>query len=82
MTERKKAPTRVHPADRPRVQALNAMATALYGAAAPPKNAISYYTPELIQCTLPHSDPKKRDWIRSSGGHTPVILRCPERGSS
>ena len=74
MTERKKRPaaTRVHPEERPRIEAMNSMATLLHGAPAP-KNPVSYYTPELIQCTLPHSDPKKRDWIRTSGGHTLIV---------
>jgi Plasmid encoded RepA protein len=73
MTERKKKPaTRVHPEERARIKAMNSMATLLHGAA-PQKSAISYYTPELIQCTLPHSDPKKRDWIRTSGGHTLIV---------
>ncbi len=63
---------RIHPNQRAGTEGLNKIAAALYG---PPayKQAISYYTPELIQCTLPHSDPKKRDWIRTSGGHTLII---------
>src|SRR2546421_13121137 len=63
---------RIHPDQRASAEGLNKIAAALYGAPAP-KQAISYYTPELIQCTLPHSDPKKRDWLRTSGGHTLII---------
>jgi len=68
----KKNPVRVHPTARARVSAFNQMATLFQD---PPsvKSTISYYTPELIQCTLPHSDPKTRDWIRSSGGHTLIV---------
>jgi len=68
----KKLPARIHPDDRSKVAALNEM-TALFYGAPEAKGAISYYTPELIQCTLPHSDPKMRDWIRSSGGHTLIV---------
>jgi hypothetical protein len=73
-TRRKKPPAaaRVHPDQRANIEGLNAMAAIVYGKPSP-NNPISYYTPELIQCTLPHSDPKERDWIRSSGPHTLII---------
>ena len=47
----------VHPDERPRIEALNALNRQFHGA---PKEKAEqgYYTPELIQCTLPHSDPK------------------------
>src|SRR2546423_3177498 len=74
MPAQKKSPpaTRVHPDRRASTEGLNTLAGIVHGAP-PQKNAISCYTPELIQCTLPHSDPKARDWIRSSGGHTLIL---------
>jgi hypothetical protein len=70
--EKKKQPARIHPNERPKVKAFNQM-SALFDGASGPAERISYYTPELIQCTLPHSDPKTRDWLRSSGKHTLII---------
>jgi len=73
MTERKKqTPALVHPDERPRIAALNQMSALLDGMPES-KNSVSYYTPELIQCTLPHRDPKVRDWIRTSGPHTLIV---------
>ena len=63
---------RVHPDDRSRIAALNVAGQALRGAPVE-KPQTSYYTPELIQCTLPHSDPKNRDWIRKNGNYTLII---------
>ena len=63
---------RVHPDDRSRIAALNAAGLALRGAPTE-KPQTSYYTPELIQCTLPHSDPKTRDWIRKNGNFTLIV---------
>jgi hypothetical protein len=37
------------------------------------KPAVSFYTPMLIHCTLPHSDPKVRDWIRSNGNSKLIV---------
>ena len=54
------ANARTHPDDRARIAALNAIGQTLRGAPAE-KPQTSYYTPLLIQCTLPHSDPKARD---------------------
>ena len=61
-------PERVHPDDRARLAALGTLT-------APPREGheISYYTPELIQCTLPHSDPKCNPWIRKNGNFSLII---------
>src|SRR6516165_8752943 len=67
-----KLPARVHPDDRDRIEGLNTLARLYYGtpqAEAP----VSYYTPILIQCTLPHSDPKTRDWKKTNGDFTLII---------
>lgn len=71
---KKKAPpaVRIHPDRRTSTAGLNQLAAIINGEL-PEKNPVSYYTPELIQCTLPHSDPKERDWIRTSGGHTLIV---------
>lgn len=37
------------------------------------KTDISYYAPELIHCTLPHSPVKERDWIRKSGNYSLIV---------
>jgi hypothetical protein len=63
---------RVHPDDRIRVEGLNAIATVIQGAP-PPRIPLSYYTPILIQCTLPHSDPKTRDWKKTNGDFSLII---------
>ena len=63
---------RTHPDDRSRIAALNSAGLALRGAQ-PEKLPVSYYTPELIQCTLPHSDPKSRDWIRKNGNYSLIV---------
>jgi len=69
MAEQKsKLPARVHPDDRNRLAALNVLTMP---AQAGPE--ISYYSPELIQCTLPHSDPETRDWIRKNGNYSLII---------
>jgi len=70
--DRKQAAPRVHPDDRGRIAALNMVARALNGS---PKEqpAKSYYTPELIQCTLPHSDPKTPTWVRTNGNYSLVL---------
>jgi signal peptidase I len=34
---------------------------------------ISYYSPELIQCTLPHSDPGTPAWVRKNGNYALVV---------
>jgi len=67
-----KLPARVHPHDRDRIEGLNTLARLYYGT--PQSEApVSYYTPILIQCTLPHSDPKTRDWKKTNGDFTLII---------
>jgi hypothetical protein len=65
-------PTRVHPDDRSRIEGLKALGTLIQGASQP-KASVSYYTPILIQCTLPHSDPKTRDWVKTNGDVSLII---------
>ncbi len=68
----RKPTARVHPDDRGRVEGLNAMAAVLQGTPKT-KTPISYYTPILIQCTLPHSDPKTRDWVKTNGDFSLIV---------
>ena len=64
--QKPRLPARVHPDDRNRIEGLNILAKRHYGT--PQANAaVSYYTPILIQCTLPHSDPKTPTWVRTNG---------------
>jgi hypothetical protein len=73
MTERKPKPAaRTHPDERSRITALTTISQAL-NPSAPEKPPRSYYTPILIQCTLPHSDPKERDWIKTNGNSTLIV---------
>src|SRR5215217_2839762 len=73
MADQKPTPSpRVHPDDRIRVEGLNAIATVIQGAP-PPRTPLSYYTPILIQCTLPHSAPKTRDWKKTNGDFSLII---------
>ena len=65
-------PARVHPDDRGRIEGLKAIATVIQGVPQP-QVFLSYYTPILIQCTLPHSDPKTRDWIRKNGDFSLIV---------
>ncbi len=65
-------PARVHPDDRGRIEGLKALGTLIQGAPQP-KTPVSYYTPILIQCTLPHSDPKTRDWVKTNGDVSLII---------
>jgi hypothetical protein len=65
-------PARIHPDARKRNDALNGMARQFYGA--PESKAdISYYSRLLIQCTLPHSDPKTPSWSRKNGSCSVTI---------
>jgi hypothetical protein len=67
MADQKQKPSaRVHPDDRGRIEGLKAIGTFLQGAPQP-KAPLSYYTPILIQCTLPHSDPKAPTWVKTNG---------------
>lgn len=68
----RKPTARVHPDDRGRVERLNAMAAVLQGTPKQ-KTPISYYAPILLQCTLPHSDPKTRDWVRTNGDFSLIV---------
>ena len=68
----KKRSSRVHPDDRAKIAASNTVAAVYHGVPQPPAK-ISYYSPILIQCTLPHSDPKTRDWIKQSGPYTLIV---------
>jgi hypothetical protein len=66
------AAARVHPDDRGRIEGLKALATLIQGA--PQSQApLSYYTPILIQCTLPHSAQKVNPWIRKNGDCTLIL---------
>lgn len=64
--EKKNTPARIHPEARARTDALKTMARQFYGAP-DGKAELSYYSPILIQCTLPHSDPKAAFWSRENG---------------
>lgn len=68
----KKPAARTHPDDRARIAALNTVSQTLRGTT-PEKPPTSYYTPLLIQCTLPHSDPKAEVWIRKNGDFSLIV---------
>ena len=70
--KKQKQPARTHPDDRARIATLNAIGQTLRGTPAE-KLPTSYYTPELIQCTLPHSDPKTPTWVRTNGNYSLVL---------
>jgi hypothetical protein len=70
--QRPKPSAHVHPDDRGRIEGLKAIGAFLQGAPQP-KAPLSYYTPILIQCTLPHSDPKARDWQKTNGDFSLII---------
>ena len=65
-------PTRIHPDKRGPLMLANALTEARGGK---PVNldALSYYSPELIQATLPHTDPKVRDWIKKNGDFSLIV---------
>lgn len=65
-------PTRVHPADRAKVAASNLVAST-FGITPEVGPDVSYYSPELIQCTLPHSDPKTPAWVRKNGNFSLIV---------
>lgn len=71
-SQKSKLPARTHPDDRSRIETLNTVGQMLRGVTSE-KPQTSYYTPELIQCTLPHSDPKTRDWIRKNGNYSLIV---------
>lgn len=65
-------PARIHPDERDRIEGLKAVGAFLHGAPQP-KTPISYYTPILIQCTLPHSDPKTPTWVKTNGDFSLIL---------
>jgi len=71
-TQNKTRQARVHPDDRAKANALNSIAGTLHGAPQE-KTPVSYYTPLLIQCTLPHSDPKAPTWVKTNGEFTLMV---------
>jgi hypothetical protein len=73
MADQKPKPSaRVHPDDRSRVEGLKAFGT-LIQRVPQPEAPLSYYTPILIQCTLPHSAQKVNPWIRKNGDCTLIV---------
>lgn len=73
MSEPKPTAPRHHPDRRAQISGLNTAILALRGTPTPEPPQKSYYTPALIQCTLPHSDPKVRDWVRTNGDFTLIV---------
>ncbi len=73
MADQKPIPSaRVHPDDRSRIEGLKAIATVIQGA--PQRETpLSYYTPILIQCTLPHSDPKTPSYVKTNGDFSLIV---------
>ena len=71
-TPTKQPTTRVHPDDRAKIEAANTVAAVYHGVPQPPAK-ISYYSPLLIQCTLPHSDPKTAVWVKQSGPYSLIV---------
>lgn len=67
-----KPPARIHPDERDRIEGLKAIGAFLHGAPQP-KTSVSYYTPILIQCTLPHSDPKTVAWQKTNGDFSLIV---------
>ena len=73
MADQKPTPSaRVHPDDRSRIEGLKAIATVLQGAPQR-ETSLSYYTPILIQCTLPHSDPQTPTWVKMNGEFSLIL---------
>ena len=69
---KKQPAARVHPDDRAQIEASNTVAAVYHGVPQRPAQ-ISYYSPILIQCTLPHSDPKASAWKKVSGPYTLIV---------
>jgi len=67
-----KRATHVHPDSRAHVAASNSVAK-LTGISPEDPLPISYYSSELIQCTLPHSDPKTPGWARRNGKFALIV---------
>jgi Plasmid encoded RepA protein len=67
-----KPPAHIPPKDRSRIEVSKSLARLFHGA--PQQKApLSYYSPILIQCTLPHSDPQTRDWVKTNGNVSLII---------
>ncbi len=67
-----KEPARIHPDKRGQIMLSNHLAE-LRGEKPQDEPAVSYYSPELIQCTLPHSKPKTPVWVRKNGQFSLII---------
>ena len=63
---------RIHPDKRGTLILANALAEAS-GEKPVTADTLSYYSPELIQATLPHTDPKKHVWVRQNGKFTLTV---------
>jgi hypothetical protein len=73
MADQKPQPSaHVHPDDRNRIEGLKALGTLIEGAPQP-QAPLSYYTPILIQCTLPHSDPKTPSYAKTNGDFSLIV---------
>lgn len=62
----------VHPDERAKIAATNAVSKT-FGRIPEESPDVSYYSPELIQCTLPHSDPKSPAWVRRNGNFSLIV---------
>ena len=65
-------PARIHPDKRGPLVLANAIAEARGDKPIDP-DTLSYYSPELIQATMPHSDPKTNVWVRKNGSFTLIV---------
>jgi hypothetical protein len=63
---------RIHPDKRGPLVLANALAEAS-GEKPVTADTLSYYSPELIQATLPHTDPKKHVWVKQNGNFTLTV---------
>src|SRR5216684_2816087 len=70
--QRPKPSAHVHPDGRDRIEGLKAIGAFLQGAPQP-QAPLSYYTPILIQCTLPHSDPKTPSYAKTNGDFSLIV---------
>src|SRR5216683_2897099 len=73
MADQKPTPSaRVHLDDWRRGEGLQALVTLIQGAPQP-QAPLSYYTPILNQCTLPHSDPKTPSYAKTNGDFSLIV---------
>jgi hypothetical protein len=70
--QKKQIAARVHPDEQAKIEAISKARQLLQGSPQD-KPQTSYYTPILIQCTLPHSDPQTRDWKKTNGDYTLIV---------